>query len=140
MILIFIDNEKDFYELTNRFNLNEGYSDSVQYPTEYAAHTMSFSLSGLGHAVFVTLGNTKNRSDQNIACVMAHEATHVKQFCLEYIGEENVGAETEAYMVEYFLQYLLSEIEWRKNNKRILAKKARILKAKNEQHKRVCNK
>lgn len=42
--------------------------------------------------------------------LIAHEATHVVQFILEDIGEDNAGREIEAYLIQKIVQNIIDEL------------------------------
>ena len=51
-------------------------------------------------------GNTRNQIDS----LIAHEAAHVAQYCLEYMREKPDAHETFAYIVQYVFGFVTSEL------------------------------
>jgi hypothetical protein len=51
----------------------------------------------------------QGRSGIEIVALLAHEAVHVKQELMDYIGETKPSAEFEAYTVQNIVQNLLEE-------------------------------
>ena len=50
--------------------------------------------------------NTRNQIDS----LIAHEATHVAQYCLEYMREKSDAHETFAYIVQYVFGFVTNEL------------------------------
>lgn len=57
----------------------------------------------------LTMAKTKGKSPEQVAGLIAHEATHVAQRLWESIGEDKPGAEAEAYLVQMIVQCCLQE-------------------------------
>ena len=51
-------------------------------------------------------GNTRNQIDS----LIAHEAAHVAQYCLEYMREKADAHETFAYIVQYVFGFVTNEL------------------------------
>lgn len=66
----------------------------------------------------VYLSPDPGRTDAQDAGLIAHEAVHVAQGYLEWIGEDEPGAELEAYVTQYAAQRL-GERHWHWKAKRI---------------------
>lgn len=60
-----------------------------------------------GNCALVTINNAKDKEGILIAALLAHEAVHIKQAILRSVGEDNVGDETEAYLVQRIAQDLM---------------------------------
>ena len=56
----------------------------------------------------VTLNNEIDKDPIQVAALLVHEAVHIKQAILACFGEDNVGDETEAYMVQRISQDLMN--------------------------------
>lgn len=81
------------------------------YPTESDARTTFTDPSEYNviHPIaLVTLNNELDKDPIQVASLLVHEAVHIKQAILEYFGEQNVGHETEAYMVQRISQDLMN--------------------------------
>lgn len=59
---------------------------------------------------FDPLKNKKVHKNQ-IAALICHEAVHVSDWIFEEIGEDKVGMETRAYLVQYIVQQTLYELD-----------------------------
>lgn len=55
----------------------------------------------------ITMQNPKSRSIEQVAGLLAHEATHVVQEVWEQFGERQPGKEAEAYLVQHIVQCCL---------------------------------
>ena len=60
-----------------------------------------------GNCALVTINNAGGKESIVIAGLLAHEAVHIKQAILRSVGEDNVGDETEAYLIQTITQDLL---------------------------------
>lgn len=81
-----------------------------RYPSNSDART-SFTNPdefGVFHPVaIVTLNNDEGKDPIQVAALLVHEAVHIKQAILRYVGEDNVGDETEAYLIQRISQDLM---------------------------------
>lgn len=79
-----------------------GISEIPPYPTSDGRTTYTYpGKSNVVHDIaLVTINHTAGREPYEIAALLVHEAVHIKQAILEAYGEDNVGDETEAYMVQ----------------------------------------
>jgi hypothetical protein len=66
----------------------------------------SFTSSGCLTCV-MTMGKVKDKSPEQVASLIAHEATHVAQELWAQIGERQPGREAEAYLVQMIVQCCL---------------------------------
>lgn len=60
-----------------------------------------------GPCALVTINNAEDKESIVIAGLLTHEAVHIKQRILTSIGEDNVGDETEAYLIQTISQDLM---------------------------------
>ena len=60
-----------------------------------------------GFTTIITLDKPKGRTPEQIAGLIAHEATHVAQELWTNIGEREPGKEAEAYLVQAIVQNCL---------------------------------
>jgi hypothetical protein len=56
----------------------------------------------------VTMNNDLDKDPVQVAALLVHEAVHIKQAILRYFGEDNIGDETEAYLVQRISQDLMN--------------------------------
>jgi hypothetical protein len=90
-------------------NIQQGNSGIPPYPSSHAC-TYSFdsrTYNVKGPCSVVTVIDDKNRSPTQVAGLLVHEAVHIKQLILRSAGEDNVGDETEAYLVQRIAQDLM---------------------------------
>lgn len=52
----------------------------------------------------------RKKAVEQIAGLLAHEATHVAQLLWEYIGEDRPGKEAEAYLVQSVTQFCMQQL------------------------------
>jgi hypothetical protein len=81
----------------------KGRGTTCDYPSDLDASCTHFPADGkLGPASIITLSSAvRKRGDvQEIICLLAHEAVHVKQRCEELMGT-TFDHETEAYLVQH---------------------------------------
>ena len=57
----------------------------------------------------ITMDKRKGRMIEQVAGLIAHEATHVAQELWAHIGERNPGREAEAYLVQMIVQCCLQQ-------------------------------
>jgi len=79
------------------------------YPLEGAGCAILVESDRGGIMTVVVLGDQVGRSPVHTLSVLAHEATHAKQYLQRFIGEDLFGDETEAYLVGYFTCWLGQE-------------------------------
>ncbi len=111
IVLILVTEEADFYKLTKRARTQDS------YPGTGAACTINYSGGDQGVICLVALGDTSESLPEEINSLLIHESVHVKQFLFEEIGEDKIGAETEAYATQYFANYLIKEYWFRQSRK-----------------------
>lgn len=82
------------------------------YPSS-DAHCLCLTDDDNKYCCIVTVrdGLEKTYSALEISCMVFHEAVHVWQFLKERIGEEDPGAEMEAYALQSIAQELLYRFE-----------------------------
>ncbi len=101
----FCPSEKAWYHEFKRL----GKKDIPTYP-KADGHAFFFNSNYAevkGDCALVTLSNAEGKDPIVIAGLLVHEAVHVKQRILRSIGEDNVGDETEAYLLQTISQDLL---------------------------------
>lgn len=59
------------------------------------------------HAAIIALKEKNDWVLDQVAALVAHEATHVAQWVFDCIGEDKAGKETEAYLIQYVTQHCL---------------------------------
>lgn len=88
--------------------LDLGIVDIMQYPSSHGRTTFfspnTHNVKDNGALVTINEGG---REPIQIAALIVHEAVHIKQAILESVGEDNVGHETEAYLVQRIAQDLM---------------------------------
>lgn len=107
--LILCTDEEDFYKKIKKYEY-----DAAKFPNAGGASTIFFDTDRHGVVIIVALGDESEYSPWLSEFTLIHESVHVKQFVLEAAYEKNVGVETEAYMVEYYSRFLISEFRRRK--------------------------
>lgn len=76
------------------------------------AHCSYFENEKTGHWIVFVCTDTeylKGLDSIEVACILVHEAVHVWQKCVEYIGERNPGREFEAYSIQAIAEMLMRE-------------------------------
>lgn len=63
------------------------------------------------HIVIITLGEMDNCNPIGVISIIAHEIEHVWQYMKKHMGEDNPGAETEAYVKQDMLASMLYAYE-----------------------------
>lgn len=77
-------------------------------------------------ACVVTINNVVGRYLEEIVGLLAHEATHAKQYAMKFIGEKSPSSEFEAYTMQNITQNLLEELLRRVElNKKLIVTKLR---------------
>lgn len=109
--VILVTDEAEYYKLTKKAKTHDG------YPGTGAACTISYSGGDQGVVALVVVGDYSESLPEEINSLLTHEAVHIKQFLFEEIGEDTIGAETEAYAIQYFSNYLIKEFWYRENKK-----------------------
>ena len=74
---------------------------------DHANASTHFLEHGGALTCIITLGSTKDRSIEQIASLIAHEAVHVAQEVWSSVGETKPGREAEAYLVQHVTQHCL---------------------------------
>lgn len=88
------------------------YCDSAvkEFPTTDASCTVFHRPDKAVRLMMLITVNKKfdDKSTVSLVPLVAHECMHVVQYVLEDIGEDHVGHETQAYMLQYYLQEILT--------------------------------
>lgn len=71
----------------------------------------SFVYSEDNHIIVVQIDDSNLDDKLTVLSLIVHEATHVKQFLCEHIGEHSPSAEFEAYTVQQITHNLFVEYE-----------------------------
>ena len=78
-----------------------GIKDSRNYTASPSSDATCFEFEHHGKTSFiVTLKNWEGADPIEVAGLIVHEATHIKQHVMRIIGEKNPSAEFEAYMMQ----------------------------------------
>ena len=73
-----------------------------------------FTIKKAGKLCFIVcLNNVVGKDLIQVHAIIVHEATHVLQQTMKYIGERKPGAEIEAYIVQCVTQQLMDEFQLR---------------------------
>jgi len=75
----------------------------------HEGHAAVHTYDGESNMIVVTCIEGTGRSGIEIAALIAHEAVHVKQRFMSFIGEKEPSDEFEAYTVQNITQNLLEE-------------------------------
>jgi len=99
----FAPNEKAWTKGLKELGITE------EYPTKPCASTFTFEGDDTGCIIVVTVrdGLEEIYSPLEISCLIFHEAVHVFQGLVEFIGEENPSPEFEAYSMQSIAQELI---------------------------------
>ena len=118
--VMYIDEEAEFDRHALRLNLGV-------YPQPFSGMTYYVPDDEDGALIVVALGDCSGMSPFEADLILVHEAVHVMQFTFELIGEKSPGVEIEAYAVQYFSKYLISESCRRKYQRSLTAKRKRAM-------------
>jgi len=78
-----------------------GVNEETSYTNTPMAHATCWEFEKDGKTSFiVTLRNWKGVDPIDVAGLIVHEATHIKQGVMRIIGEDNPSKEFEAYMMQ----------------------------------------
>jgi hypothetical protein len=100
-------NEKQFLNDMKLFGIDEhdGWCG-------FAGKTHRFARkNGCLVVVAVNCEEAKEAELEEVVGICAHEATHAHQYIAEYIGEDDPGAELEAYTIGWITQALFAEVQ-----------------------------
>jgi len=111
MNLLFITEEKEYLAVMRDSGITE------PFPNMGEAATLAADTPDQGLIILVLLGEHASLPKETVAAILAHESVHVKQFLFDAIGEDTPGVETEAYLVEFYTRYLLTELKKREDKK-----------------------
>ena len=105
----FCGSEKAYRKTLNRM----GVSDPMPFVSPGAgASVRTFEKPGANMTILMCYdaesesSNTRNQIDS----LIAHEAAHVAQYCLEYMREKHDAHETFAYIVQYVFGFVTNEL------------------------------
>jgi hypothetical protein len=105
-LALFVDAESYFRE-TRRLKI-KGADEFVSRDANACCHFFENDKNGSTTVmVCVDLEKMKEKSPIEVACKIVHEAVHVYQECMEYIGEKNPGREFEAYSIQHISEQLM---------------------------------
>lgn len=111
-------NEESYIKECKRLNIKEPpiFNDKV-------ASIKSFTKNDGGLTLIICFNPLKNRKlhKNQIVAVLAHEAVHASDYIFENIGENKVGMETRAYLVQYIVQqslYVMDDFLKKKRKKK----------------------
>lgn len=87
--------------------------------SDHANATLHHLVSKSGQCMYIlALGPTKGRSKEQVAGLVAHEATHIIQYMRKDIaGGKSLGREAEAYLVQMVVQEALQTL-WKSSKVR----------------------
>lgn len=63
-----------------------------------------------GHSCVFVICISQQDTLAELACTLAHEATHLMRWLLEHIGEKEPGTETQCYLVEHIVRHGLTAL------------------------------
>lgn len=78
-------------------------------PNDHSAAATHYLTNRDMLVVIIAMPKAKGKSQEQVAGLIAHEATHVAQQLWEHIGEKQPGAEAEAYLVQHITQFALQQ-------------------------------
>lgn len=81
-----------------RYPSNSGARTSFTNPDEFGVNRP---------VAIITINGDEDKDPVQVAALLVHEAVHVKQAVLRVYGEDNVGDETEAYLIQRISQDLM---------------------------------
>nr|WKF58821.1 hypothetical protein HUO10_003322 [Paraburkholderia busanensis] len=86
----------------------EAHDEFVPKDANACCHYFVNDVSGFETvAVCIDREKMNGKHPIEVACQIVHEAVHVFQECVEYIGEKNVGREFEAYSIQHISEQLM---------------------------------
>lgn len=86
-----------------------GITDQPFHASRYANATTHFLENRDQMTAVITMTKPKGIPVEQVAGLIAHEATHVAQAMWEQLGEREPGHEAEAYLVQHIVQGCLQE-------------------------------
>ncbi len=103
MYLGFTSSPKAFAEEMKRLNI----TDIRFLASDHANATTHFLEQDGTLCIIITLQKHKDRTPEQIASLISHEAMHVVQKMWHQYGEKQPGREAEAYLIQYIVQSCL---------------------------------
>jgi hypothetical protein len=92
-----VTTEALFKQELKRLNIK----DKVSYTNTETSNATCYEFEGDGKTSFiVTMKDWEGRDPIEVAGLIVHEATHIKQNIMRIIGEKNPSNEFEAYMLQ----------------------------------------
>ena len=78
-----------------------GIKDSLDYMANSSSDATCYEFENKGKtSLIVTLKGWEDADPIDVASLLVHEATHIKQHVMRIIGEKNPSSEFEAYMMQ----------------------------------------
>jgi len=99
----FTQSPKAFKREMARLNIK----DCAYLASPHANATTHYLEKDVNLTCIIALGNTKGRSAEQVAGLIAHEAMHVIQEMWANLGERSAGREAEAYLIQQIVQECL---------------------------------
>jgi hypothetical protein len=98
--------EEELKAVFEHFNVS---FDNTCFPPEGGAHTLSFVAECDEPCTVVFIGDVGTRNEAEVAAMLAHEASHVLDVFLQYIGEEKPSSKFKAYSLQSITERLLTD-------------------------------
>jgi hypothetical protein len=112
--------EEDFHKQLKKLSLPiHEYHPFVTFATGATTH---YYESEDQKIAIVCLGDMKQGSTEAVHSLLAHEAVHIWQVCMEEFGEHNPSPEFEAYSIQQITQNLLEDYKRQTTKKKKHAK------------------
>ena len=105
----FCPDEKAWKKFWNAVDM--GKMSIPRYPSSIGARTSFTNPDEFGvnrPVAVVTINGDEDKDPIQVAALLVHEAVHIKQAVLREYGEDNVGDETEAYLIQRIAQDLMN--------------------------------
>lgn len=107
--LVLFTSEKEFLAELERLGIKVG-CDFVPFGASAVVH--SFENDETGHEINMVCIDTRKlvgKKPEEVIAMIVHEAVHVKQHCMRFIGEKKPSKEFEAYAVQHITEALLKQ-------------------------------
>lgn len=105
---IAITNNKKAYQRFMRSHCGGVAADHPQFPP-FNGGLCQKLVDGNSCIFLITVG--EQADDIELACAVAHEATHLARWLFEHIGEKEPGLESQAYLVEHIVRHGLRALD-----------------------------
>lgn len=107
--LVLFTREKDFRAELERLGITLG-CDFVPHPAVAVVHSFEDIRQGTEiNMVCIDMAKLVDKSSAEVVAMIVHEACHVKQNCMRYIGEKKPSREFEAYAMQHITEALLTQ-------------------------------